>query len=139
MVDRVNTVVLADTAQRYIATFNNVSDGTGETDATKVAIDTLVTGLGVAPRTLVVEKIEWAMQGYTRIELYWDTPEQNLIAVLTTDMGEMDFVEDDKMQGLIDPDADADSTRVGGNIVLTSAGANSGDSYTITMWLRKKQ
>ncbi len=136
MSDETQITVRFDGNLRHCVTLTGLSDGTGEADSTKVDLGQLTMGSGEAGRnalpvgSVVIERIEWMIQGYTRIDLYWDTNEDNYIAHLTPEHGWLTFGD----IGLVDPAKGQDN----GNINLTSIGASSGDSYTITLWLRKK-
>ena len=136
MSDESQITVRFDGNLRHQVTLTGLSDGTGETGSTKVDIGNLRMSGGQAgasplvPGTLVVEKIEWDLQGYTYINLYWDTDEDNYIAHLAPGSGEISLGD----VGLVDPARG----QANGNINLTSVGADSGDTYTISLWLRKK-
>lgn len=140
MADYTAQTVLVDNQRRYVVTLNGISDGTGETDATKVTLtDMYMAGAQAGAEqivvgSLVVEGIEWAIQGYTAIRFFWDTPEQNEIAILSPGEGSLCFED----TGLIDPDKANADTFNPGNIVMTTTGHSAGDTYTITLRLRKK-
>ena len=145
MADTTQTIVNFDGMRRYDVTLTGICDGTGEADATKVDINPMTVHDGITsidhPVTqLVVERIEWVVQGYTRIELTWDTSEDNFIAVipgggrdtnaLTTGASAGCFEYGDV--GLVDPSGE------GGSIVMNTFGNVSGDTYQIRLCLRKK-
>lgn len=143
MVDQVQEHVTANNLRRYDVTLTAVSDGTGETDATKVEIDDLTMASGEAGSdvievaSLAVESIEWSMQGYTYIRLYWDTPAKTDIIILSPGDGYFHFGQLPE-GGLHDPDKANRTDLAPGNIVLTTVGHSSGDSYTIKLRLIKK-
>lgn len=141
MADTVSVIERIETSRQLHVTMTGVSDGTGELGATKVNIS----GRTMSPAqagieaidldTLVIEKVEWAIQGYTYLRFYWDTPEQNDIVVLTPGEGKLHFGD----TGLVDPDRANATALSPGNIVLDTLGHSSGDSYVVNMWLRKKE
>lgn len=134
MADAVDSVVIFSGRKRYKVRLTNISDGTGESAVVKVDKSTL-TGLdGTEPSKLVVEKIEYDVQGFTSIRLYWDHTTDDEIAVLGPGTGYMDFTDNGMFQGLIDPGSAGDT----GDILLTTNGHSSGDTYTITLTLRLK-
>ncbi len=138
MPDLVQTITMFDGLKKLCVNFKNVCDGTGETNSTKVDINQ-ITKMASAragdpdtvPSTLVVERIEWDVQGFTDVRLFWDTDEDNYIAILGDGShGELCWGD----IGLVDPAKGQDN----GNIQLTTSGNASGDTYDITLWLRKK-
>ena len=79
----------------------------------------------------VVEWIDYDVQGFTYVRLDWDATTDDEIAVLGQGQGSFDWTADG---GLVDPA----STGATGDIVLTTNGAASGATYTITIGLRLK-
>ncbi len=112
--------------------FTCISDGTGETAVTKIDISELRTTLGNAPTRTVVESVYFNQQGFTSILLEWDRAPYSTICVLSGTEGLLDFT---KAGGLADPSAEGDRT---GDILLTTAGADAGDAYDITICLKLK-
>jgi hypothetical protein len=129
MADAVDTLVLANTRRKYVVRLMNVSDGTGESAVVKIDKSALTGPNGLEPSKLVVEKIDYTCDGMTA-RLYWDHTTDDEIAVCAG-QGCFDFRD---AGGLIDPGS-AGGT---GDILLTTNGHTSGDSYTIVLWLRKK-
>jgi len=129
MADAVNTQVVFRGTKRFIVTLTSVSDGTGETAVVKVDKSTLIGPDGTEPSRIVVEKIEYAMDGMA-CRLYWDHDADDEIAMLSG-AGYFDWTEGG---GLCDP-ASAGGT---GDIILTTFSHALGDSYTITLFLRLK-
>lgn len=126
MADVVDSVVLESTIQRYIVRLTNVSDATGESAVVKVDKSTLVASNGLEPRDLIIDEIEWAIQGFTSVRLFWDHTTDDEIAVLPTGSGYRQYWSDG---GLKDPR----SAGGAGDIVLTTAGAASGATYDIRL------
>lgn len=133
MADTVTSNVLFNLPSRYVIELTNVSDGTGESAVIKVDRSTLIGPLGVAPTSLVVEEIQWSIQGFTSVRLYWDHTSDSTIAMLGTGNGYVSFKD---FSGLVDPTSNASASD--GDVLLTTAGAVSGATYTVTLVLRQK-
>lgn len=130
MADTVDTLVVANTKQRYVVRLTNRSDGTGESGVVKVDKSTLTGLLGAEPSKLVVEKIQYDVAGM-QVRLDWDHTTDDEIVTLGPGSGVMNWRQ---AGGLIDPGS-AGGT---GDILLTTNGQAAGDSYDITLHLRKK-
>lgn len=131
MADTVDVRPLFIGTRRVAYRFTNVSDGTGEAAVTKVDISTLVGPDGrTAPTKTVIEQIEWSIQGFTSVRLFWDHTTDDEIAVLSG-AGFKDFRE---VGGMVDPASAGDT----GDIKLTTAGAAAGATYDITITMRLK-
>ena len=122
--------------RRFVVTFLCASDGTGETDVTKIDISTLRTSSGNIPKKTVVEWIKWQCFGMT-VVLEWDRAPQAIIKRINAHGVQSEGFDDYReIGGLVDPGGeDEDRT---GDILLTSTNADSGDSYEIQMSLRLK-
>ena len=134
-------------ASTVVVHLTNVSDGTGETNVKKVDIAALLNYFGVKPSGIRIEQARWAIQGMTSVKLGWDRTAAQITAMLLTGSGYDDFrgmvakasgsggAQDMiKLGGIADPSAgNADGK---GSILLTTAGAVSGATYDITLWLR---
>lgn len=107
--------------------------GTGETDAIVLTIADLRTTEGLVVKRTVIEKIRWHTEGYTNITLEWDrTPDEHIYTISGDNTGEADFRSSG---GLVDPgEADVGT----GDIILTTTGHDSGDTYTIELVVRLK-
>lgn len=125
MADTVDTIVLESTMQRQIVRLTNVSDGTGESAVVKVDKSALTGFDGLEPAYLIVDEIEWNIQGFTSIRLFWDHTTDDELAVLSG-TGYRQYWSDG---GLKDPR----SAGGAGDIVLTTAGAASGATYDIRL------
>ena len=128
MADAVTSKVILNSPKRHIVVLTNVSDGTGESNVVKVDKSTLTGPNGLEPSKLRVDKIEYSVFGMS-VTLSFDRTSDIKIAVLQGD-GCLDFTE---AGGLIDS-----TTGDTGDILLTTTGHTSGDTYTITLHLRKK-
>jgi len=132
MADRVDSRVMEDGPRNFIVRLTNVSDDTGESAVTKVDASAHMgpdQKPGLAPVSFVVESIDYSIQGFTNVELFFDADTDDELAVLAG-QGYIPYYP-----GLADPR----STGFTGDIKLTTRGAVSGASYTITLTLRKKQ
>ena len=128
MADTVSTQVLTAGPRYYIARFTNISDGTGETLVTKVDISTLLTDKGIAPTKTSVEEIQWSIQGFTAVSLYWDHTTDDVIDVLAAGNGYREYGD----LGYLKDPGSAGGT---GDILLSTLGASSGATYDITLVL----
>lgn len=129
MADTVDTIVVFSGTRKRVVRLLNLSDGTGEAGVIKVDKSTLIGPNGKEPSKLVIEKIEYAVDGMS-VRLYWDHTTDDEIAVLTG-AGFFDWTDSG---GLVDPGSAGDT----GDILLTTLGHTLGDSYNITLWLRLK-
>lgn len=139
MADAVTTNVVAQTNKRYCVHLTNISDGTGESAVIKVDKSTLVAEDGAEPASLDIEQVRWNIQGFTSVRILWDHTTDD-VGLALSGSGYDDF------RGEYGPDA-ARATRSGladprssggtGDILLTTAGTTSGNTYDITLWLRK--
>ncbi len=129
MADAVSTQVLSNTSRRYVIQITNLSDGTGESGVTKVDKSTL-TGLnGLEPSSLVVEYIRGEVVGMS-VRLFCDHTTDVTIAQLQGSHIDLDY----RKQGGFQTYAAGDS----GDILLTTTGHSSGDSYNLIIAFRKK-
>lgn len=126
MADAVNVTALTPPGPRqYAVRMTNISDGTGESAVVKIDISTLVTASGAPPTSTGIKEIQWSMQGFTSVRLYWDHTTDDVIDVLTGN-GYRDYAA-------IGPLVDPKSAGGTGDILLTTAGALSGATYDITL------
>ena len=130
MADAVTSTVISDGNRNYKIKLTNISDGTGESAVTKVDISALLMNTGLAPSYFAVKSIEYDVQAFSSVVLYFDATTDDVLAVLTG-------------QGFFDYDGaffnDPQSTGTTGDIKLTTNGASSGATYDITLSLIKKQ
>jgi len=140
MADAVTTQTLFDDGGHIVVHLTNVSDGTGESAVTKVDISTF---LGGATTTrCALEAIAWVTVGMG-FNLLWDANTDVLFFTTgnNSSQGFIDYVNGNAghigsygaKTGLIN-NAGAG---VNGDILLTTAGHTAGDSYVVTLWLRK--
>lgn len=133
MADVVDTIALISGQNRRVIRITNVSDGTGESAVIKVDKSTFVGPDGVnEPGKLVIEEIQWSIQGFSSVRLFWDHTTDDEVCVLGTGNGYFNYRS---VGGLVDP-ASAGQT---GDLLLTTAGAISGATYDITISVRFKK
>jgi len=128
MADTVTTQIIAAGPRYSIVHLTNISDATGESLVTKVDISTLDLGNGVAPTKTSVKEIQWSIQGFTSVRLYWDHTTDDTMAVLGQGNGYSEF----GMLGMLNDPASAGGT---GDVLLSTAGAIAGATYNITLVL----
>jgi len=107
----------------------NRSDGTAETGLAKVDISGLVTPSGAVCTWTVVDRIEYSISGMT-VRLDWHHTANDEIATLAGS-GALDW---SAMGGNADPKSAGES----GDILATTIGHDSGDTYDITIYFRCK-
>lgn len=124
MVDTVSSQTLIDGPRNVVVKLTNTSDGTGESAVLKVD----VSGLSGAPSRVRIDKIRYSVAGMVA-RLLWDA---------TTDVTIVDLQGDGCLDccgfGGLTNNA---GTGVNGDILLTTVGASSGDSYTIILEMVK--
>lgn len=130
MADAVDVKVLYSGKRRHIVHLTNISDSSGESGVTKVDISTL-TVTGFTPTYSAIDMIDYNIQGFTSVRLYWDHTTDDEIAVLPAGMGTLDW---NAVGGNVDPRTTGDT----GDIKLTTAGGASGATYDITIYMRPK-
>lgn len=129
MADTVSTNTIFNGQRKLIIQLNSVSDGTGESAVVKVDKSTLIGLDGAEPSKLVVESIDWMVDGMT-VELFFDRTSDVKIATLVGS-GYTDYM-------CPGPGLQDTGTGGTGDIILTTTGASAGDSYKILLVLRKK-
>ena len=128
MADTVTSQIIANGPRYHIVHLTNISDATGENLVTKVDISTLDLGNGVAPTKVSVKEIQWSIQGFTSVQLYWEHTANDTMAVLAQGNGYSEF----GMLGMLSDPASAGGT---GDVLLSTSGAVSGATYNITLVL----
>lgn len=125
MADAVSSQTILDGARYAVMKFTNLSDGTGESAVLKVD----VSALSGAPSSVSIKRIHYDVSGMVAT-LLWDADTDVRIADLGSNTGTMDFSE----FGGLPNNAGAGKT---GDILLTTTGHSSGDSYTIILEMVK--
>lgn len=128
MADTVTSQVLFNSRNRRAIKLTNIGDSTGEADVIKFDISTFTGPNGAVPTSLTVEEIWYNIQGYTSVRLEWDATTDDPIAVLSGS-GYLNFKG---VGGARDPK----SSGTTGDILLTTAGNASGNTYTIIIVVR---
>lgn len=127
MADAVTTNVIHAGTRTYITHITNASDGTGESAVVKIDKSTLTGPGGSEPSKICIEKIEGTVNGM-QVKLIWDHTSDVTIAVLDGGQVELDFTCGG---GLRDP-----GTGGSGDVLLTTLGHTSGDSYDLILYCR---
>jgi hypothetical protein len=103
----------------------NISDGTGEALVPKVILSNMSLENGVLPARTSIKEIQWSIQGFSNVQLYWDRPTDVLAAILATGNGYMEF-------GALGMSSDVGSGGTG-DILLTTVNNIAGATYDITL------
>lgn len=129
MADLVDIKYISKGPRYATARLTNISDGTGESLVKKIDISGLTLGPGpVVPTNLSVKEIQWSIQGFTSVRLFWDHTTPDLIDVMAAGNGYLEY----GMLGMLSDPGTAGGT---GSILLTTAGAVSDATYDITIVL----
>lgn len=132
MADTVANRTLLNTKKRLVVRSEIDSDGTGSSAAVLVDKSTF-TGLNdLEPTKFCIERIEYQIDGM-QVVLEFDHTTNDLIGTLIG-QGFLDFTQNSKYQGFMDPASAGDT----GDIVATTVGHTAGDKATIVFFLRKK-
>lgn len=139
MADAVATRVIVDNGTHYVAHFTNLSDGTGESAVVKVDRSAIaVASDGGEAATLSIEKVVWACDGMA-VRILFDHTTDDLVLALSGS-GSLDLKGDhktvpglNKLLGITDPNSSGGT----GDVLFTTSGHSSGDTYNITLFLRK--
>jgi len=132
MADTVTTRTIVNSPKVVVLRLMNTSDGTGETNVTKMNIASFTNAFGKTATYTTIDRIEYSVWGMTSVQLNWDHTVDDRIANLNgNDFGFMDWC---KEGGHTDPRS-AGGT---GNIILSTQGATATGGYDITLWVRPK-
>jgi len=118
--------------RRHVILCTNYSDGTGEDDEVKLRRTDMLTSEGQVPSKLVIEKIDYHINGMT-VTISYNNENDEVAAILYAGDGTIDF----RPEGGFVPEDD--TTNDGGDIVFTTANETAGDSYNIILTVRLKQ
>lgn len=122
MADTVTSNVLHSSTRRHVVQLLNDSDGTGESAVVKVDVSSLLGD----PDTVSIREVEYSIQGFSAVKLYFDATSDSPALYLGAGNGYKDFR---LVGGLHDPKA----TGYTGDLVLTTEGAAAGASYDILL------
>ncbi len=132
MADTVSTISVWETPQELVLKFLNLSDGTGESAVVKVDKSTYTNLNLVEPNHFNINRIEYNLSGMS-VGIFVDATTDVKLAELGGTggavSGHMDFT---KFGGL-----STKATGDTGDIYFTTTGHTSGDSYDITLYLKK--
>ncbi len=126
MADTVSSQVLLDSARNYVIKLTCKSDGTGESAVKKVDLSTM----HPVPTSVRLDTVVGDIFGL-EVELLWDATTPVSIVKLASPRIDMDLKD---IGGI--PNTKA--TGWTGNVLLTTADASVGDSYSLILSFRKK-
>jgi hypothetical protein len=132
MADAVTSQTLIDGVKTAVLKFTNISDGSGESAVAKVDVSALsANDVGKSCTGASIEKIWWQCNGM-KVQLLFDAS-SNVIAI---ELGEnQSGYHDYTSFGGIINNAGSGKT---GDILFTTVGHSSADSYTIILQVRKE-
>jgi len=131
MADAVTSQTIIDGERNCVMKFTNVSDGTGESAVAKVDVSALASNAaGVACSEVRVMRISHAVVGMS-VQLFFDATSNVLLVELAeSSNGHMEFED----FGGIPNNAGSGKT---GDILFTTKGHSSGDTYSIVLEMVK--
>jgi hypothetical protein len=134
MADAVTSEKQVDGSRKVVYHLTNISDGTGESAVIKLNLSDLTNiRPGVAASSLVLEEVQYDVQGfdYVRLDFNADT---NQVCALLSGTNYLDFRHTGGVHA-----ANTGASGFNGDILLTTGGtATSGDTYDILVTFRKK-
>ena len=117
--------------KRFVLRITNLCDGTGESAVVKINISDHLNEAGATATVIVLEKLEYSVQGFTTVTLAFDhTADVTAAILIDLEEGTKDWT---KVGGLVD-----NGSGGAGDLLLTTAGDTAGDTYDITMTYRVK-
>ena len=132
MADAVTSQTLIDGPQTAVMKFTNVSDGSGEDAVKKVDVSALSNSAGgLACTGVVIEKMWWQCIGMKVKVLFDADTDAFCIELGENQSGHHDYTS---FGGL----TNNAGTGVTGDILFTTVGHTSEDTYTIILYMRKK-
>ena len=131
MADAVTSQTLFDGDKHVVMKFTNISDGTGESAVKKVDVSALNADIyGNTCSSVAIEKIWWQCIGM-KVRMFFDaTSDAFIIELGENQSGHHDYTS---FGGLTNPA----SSGVTGDIMFTTVGHSSADTYTIIMQVQK--
>jgi len=132
MADAVTSQTLIDGGKQVVMKFTNVSDGTGESAVTKVDVSALSSSVdGDACTGVVIERIWWQCIGM-KVQILWDATTD----VLCIELGENQSGNHEySVFGGLTNNSGSGKT---GDVMFTTVGHTSADTYTIILDMRKE-
>jgi len=132
MADAVTSQTLIDGPQTAVMKFTNVSDGSGEAAVKKVDVSALSNSAsGLTCTGVVIEKMWWQCIGMKVKVLFDATTDAFCIELGENQSGHHDYTS---FGGL----TNNAGSGVTGDIIFTTVGHSSADTYTIILYMRKK-
>jgi hypothetical protein len=128
--DSVTSKTIFNGSRKLIMQFTNLSDGTGESNVVKVDKSTFTGPNGLEPSELIIEMIEGETSGMS-VGLSVDHTTDVVLARLG---GVGRFKIDYRPHGGLRTNGAGDT----GDILFTTNGHSSGDTYNIVLHIRKK-
>ena len=127
MADAVSSVKAygGNSSNEFVYRYTNRSDGTGESAVAKITPSGITLADGSAATKIKINRIEYNINGFDYVYVYWDHSSDITIAVLAG-QGVRDF---SYFGGLSDPGAGGT-----GAVTFTTSGGASGSSYDITIY-----
>ena len=133
MADAVTTTTVIDGARNAVIYCTNTSDGTGEAAVVKVDVSTLSSlQNGTACTGVRLEKVVFSTAGMA-VKLLWDATTDVIAVELPADYS--DTLDYSDLSGL--PNVAAASGKTG-DIVLTTIGHTSADTYSVVLYCLKE-
>ena len=132
MADAVATQTLIDGDKKVVQKFTNISDGSGESAVVKVDVSALATNSsGQTCTGVVIEKIWWQCIGM-KVQILWNATTN----VFCIELGENQSGNHDyTVFGGLPNNAGSGKD---GDVLFTTVGHTSADTYTIIMSMRKE-
>jgi hypothetical protein len=136
MADTVTSQTLKDHASAWAVKLTNISDGTGETNVTKVNANTLIASNGDGSTRLSITKLFWNVARGTsslqdpRVTLFWANSipgGANTTIATLTGSGVLDLTT-----GLQAPFTN-NAANTAGNILLSTTGFTTSAAYTLVL------
>ena len=132
MADAVTSQTLIDGPNKAVMKFTNISDGSGESAVVKVDVSALEASLnGTACSQVVIERIWWQCIGMMVQILFDATTNAFCIELGENQSGDHDYTS---FGGL----TNNAGSGVTGDVLFTTVGHSSADTYTIILYMRKK-
>lgn len=133
MADTVDTLTVFSGSKKKVYRFTNVSDGTGESDVIKIDRSSLTGPNGDVPTYIVIEELQWSIQGFASVRIEWDDATDDEAIILAPGNGVATWVA---VGGLKHPQVPGSAGE--GDVLFTTNGGATGSTYSITMVVRLK-
>lgn len=125
------TYLTGQKTRRFVQRITSLCDGTGESAVVKIDVSGLNNEKGETATVIVLEKLEYSVQGFTTVTLLFDHTADVTVAILID--GEEGTKDWTNVGGLVD-----NGSGGAGDLLLTTTGNTAGDTYDITMTFRVK-